>query len=148
MKDMCTRQEVRQEVEEAISRLEKEIHREFHTVKEERDIRIVEIAQREIRSEKESLFKFIGFGGIIFGFSLFYYGGQITGDINYMQQEIEEMNRQLEAVEKFMNAGDRYTSQDGNELKAYVDQQDAYILRRVDDGFDSLSEQIQRLHDK
>jgi hypothetical protein len=141
---MCTRQEV----QEIIDRMEREMHREFKVVKEERDARIIEIAQREIRSEKDSLMKFIGFGGIIFIGSLFYYGGQITGDIAYMQQEMIKINNQLESVEKFMNAGDRYTTSDALELKAYVDQQDDYILRRVDDGFAGLSKQIDQINNK
>lgn len=138
---MCTRIEM----QEAMDRLEREMLREFKNMKEERENRTVEIVQREIRQEKDSIMKFIGFGGFIFFISLFYYGGQITGDISYMQQEMGEMKLQLETVEQFMNAGDRYTSKDGLELKAYVDQQDDYILRRVDDGFNSLSEQISRL---
>lgn len=139
---MCTRAEV----QDITDRLEREMHREFKSLKDERDNRIVEIAQREIREEKDSLFKFIGFGGFVFFISLFYYGGQITQDIGYIQTEVLELKSQLEDVNDFMNAGDRYTSKDGLELKNYVDQQDAYILRRVDDGFANISDQIERLY--
>lgn len=139
---MCTRSEV----QDITDRLEREMHREFKTLREERDLRMVEIAQREINLAKDNIMKFVGWGGIVgVGVFIYFFGG-LTGEIAHLSEEQQDIKESMESLESFMNRGDRFTVDDGLELRGYVDQQDEYILRRVDDGFDSLSEQISRMH--
>lgn len=143
--DMCVE---RAEVKELTDQLQREMHHEFKSLREERDTRMREIAVSEINIAKDSMMRFIGWGGIVgIGMFVYFFGG-LTGDVNYIAQEQTELKQSMSELEKFMNAGDRFTGDDGLELKAYVDQQDDYILRRVDDGFDSLSKQITRLHEE
>jgi len=142
LKHMCSRKEV----QEIIDKFERHVDDKFTQLREERDSRMREIAVAEINQAKDNIMKFIGWGGIVGIGAMVYFFGGLTGDVEYLQNELSEIKESQEAVEDFMNRGDRYTSQDGIELKAYVDQQDEYILRRVDDGFESLGDQINRLH--
>lgn len=140
---MCTRLEV----QEIVDRLEREMRSEFSHLRDERDVRMREIATTEINTAKDNAMKFIGWGGIVGVGAVVYFFGGLTNDVQYLQDEISKVETQLVEINNFMNAGDRYTTADGLQLKAYVDQQDEYILRRVEDGFDNLSEQIGRLHE-
>lgn len=140
---MCTRTEV----QDIVDRLERELHGEFTRIREERDARMVEIAQREINLAKDNIMKFVGWGGIVSIVAFVYFFGGMSGEIEHLSEEQNEMKTSLENLENFMNRGDRFTVDDGNDLKVYVDQQDNYILRRVDDGFNSLSNQIEKLHE-
>ena len=147
----------RSEVQEILDRTEKEIHRDFlghfntlrdeiKTLKDNFDKEMHNIARIEVQSAKEGITRFVGWGGLVTLGSAFWFFSGLQADVRYLQSEMEKTNTKLESVEKFMNSGDRFTAQDGTELKGYVDQQDEYIIRRVDDGFAGLSEQIQRLH--
>lgn len=139
---MCTRAEV----QDIVDRLERELHNEFKHIRDERDARMVEIAQREITLAKDNIMKFVGWGGIASAFAFVYFFGGMSGEIEHLAEEQSQIQESLESLEAFMNRGDRFTVTDGNELKAYVDQQDQYTLRVVEDGFDNIAEQIDRLH--
>jgi hypothetical protein len=150
--DMATRMEV----QDIIDRTEKEIHRDFsghfNTLREEiKNIKVDldrdmhSIAREEVQHAKEGITKFIGWGGILTIGSAFWFFSVLQADVRYLQAETEKTNAKLEAVEKFMNSGDRFTAEDGNELKGYVDQQDEYILQKVEDGFEAISKQIEKL---
>lgn len=152
---MCSRAEV----QEIIDRTEKEIHRDFigqfgslkdeiKSFKAEFDREMHSIAREEVQSAKEGITKFIGWGGLLTIGSAFWFFSGLQADVRYLQAEMEKTNTKLESVEKFMNSGDRFTANDGEELKGYVDQQDQYILQKVEDGFDSISKQIDNLHNK
>ena len=151
--DMLTRIEV----QEIIDRTEKEMHRDFlgnfnnlreeiKSLKSDFDKEMHSIARSEVQAAKENITKFIGWGGLVTIGSAFWFFSGLQADVRYLQSEMEKTNTKLESVEKFMNSGDRFTAQDGNDLKGYVDQQDDYILQKVEDGFDGISKQIDQLH--
>ncbi len=153
--NMCSRQEV----QDIMDRTEKEIHRDFSghfntlrdeikSIKAEFDRNMHSIAREEVQAAKEGITKFIGWGGLVTIGSAFWFFSGLQADVRYLQAESQKINSKLESVEKFMNSGDRFTAQDGNDLKGYVDQQDEYILTKVEDGFEGISKQIDQLHTK
>ena len=153
---MCTRQEVREEVSGEVNRLEIEMHREFKLLKEDTEKRIAEVARAEIRVEKDNITKFVGFGGLVTVAIAFMYFGNLNADLAYLQNSQDNMQDSIEAVEAFVNRGDRFTVEDGQVLKGYIDtevtrareeasQRDETIMKSMEDGFSSLDDRFDRL---
>ena len=150
---MCTREQVEHIVEKSTVEVKdavRDLRREHDTWQRDMatsfDKRISEVATAIFTKEKDSMVRFIGWGGIVtIGTAVWFFGG-LTNQVDNMQLSLQEIKSQQAEVTNFMNRGDRFTTEDAGELKGYIDQQDEYILRRVDDGFASLAKQIDNLH--
>jgi hypothetical protein len=140
MEDMCTRTEVHDEIDRAVGKLRLDLA-------EQRDERIREIAKATMNEEQEKLWRWIGFGGIAAAVTFVYFFGGLTNDVEHLQNEILTANSSLSEIEDFMNRGDRFTIDDGNDLKQYVDQQDQYTIRVIEQGIQSINNRLDRLDD-
>ena len=125
---MCSRLEV----QEIVDRSTRELHHEFSRLREERDARMVEVANTQISTAKDSMMKFIGWGGIVGIAGAVYFFGGLTNQVENLQQDVREMSLQFQELDDFINSGDRFTLEDGNSLKAYSDQQDNLLQQQVD----------------
>lgn len=156
LKDMCSRLEV----QEIVDRSTRELQEEFSRLREERDSRMVEVANTQINNAKDSMMRFIGWGGVVGIAGVVYFFGGLSSEVANMQGEIEELKdtsvtRHAEVVDKldefqaFMVRGDRFTTYDGDdlrtELREYSDSRDELIIQRLDTGFENLSKQIEDL---
>ena len=149
---MCSRAEVEHIVERSTKEVKDAVRdlKSEHTAWQEKlnngfDKRIAEIATAIVKNEKDSMVRFIGWGGIVGIVGIVYFFGGLTNQVENMQISLQEIKVQQQEVSDLMNKGDRFTTEDANELKGYVDQQDDYIIRLVQDGFTSLERQLEQL---
>lgn len=125
---MCTREEV----ERVVDRSSSEIHKHINRFEETRDRDMKIIAKAEVTSSVTKVVQWIGVGGFIAIISFIWFFSGLNSDVNHLSGEMSSVSDSIEEVTSFMNRGDRFTIEDGNGLKSYVDQQDEFVQRQVD----------------
>lgn len=147
---MCTRSEVEHIVEKSTSELKeavKELRREhsgwqaqlqtYLQTEEKRtqdnEKRMLEIASTAVATAKDNFVKYVGWGGLIgIGMVVYFFGG-LNSRVENMQVQLGEMQDSQKEVSDFMSntSGNRFTLDDGNKLKTYVDQSDDLLQRQI-----------------
>ena len=141
----------RQDVQDIVDRSTRELHEDLNAMKSDREAIMQRIARDEVRKEKDSVVKFFGFGGLVAALTLVWYGGGITNDVDHLQGQVEIMSAQITKLDTTLvnTTTKTFTSEDSEELRkeirTYVDQQDEFILRRVEDRLATLSQQLELL---
>lgn len=142
---MCKREEVEHIVDKSTKDIRddiKDLKREHETWQREIasniDKRIKEIAVAEIRQDREGLVRYVGWGGIVGVAMAVYFFGGLTNQVENLQITMDELKKEQEEFNRFMNSGDRFTAEDGTNLKKYIDQQDTAIMTSMKEGFSEL----------
>jgi ElaB/YqjD/DUF883 family membrane-anchored ribosome-binding protein len=169
---MCTRIEVEHIVEKSTTELKeavKELRREHsgwqaqlqtYLQSEEKRVqenerRMQEVATAAVSTAKDNFVKYVGWGGIIgIGMVVYFFGG-LNSRVETLQVQLSEVQDSQKEVSEFMTntSGNRFTLDDGNKLKTYVDQSDQLLQRQLDnvqqtmkDGFAETKDLIRNLH--
>jgi hypothetical protein len=149
---MCRREEVEHIVELSTKQVRDDI-RDFKREHEgwQREVvakieeRMKEVAVSVVRGEKEGFVRYVGWGGVVGIVAAVYFFGGLTNQVENLQTSIDEVKIEQEQVNKFMSSGDRFTANDGQTLKEYVDQQDSAMMMQMKEGFSDLKEEIRAL---
>ena len=128
MEGMCTRNEVKDLLQEATKILSDDIA----NLRRERRDDMKRVAHEEIQTAKEGFFKYVGFGGLVTVVVFVYYFGGLTGDVENLKDDMTDISESMVALDEFMNKGDRFTTSNGLDLKNYSDQNDVILQKQID----------------
>ena len=134
MEGMCTKKEVSELLEEATKTLSDDIA----NLRRERRDDMRRVAHEEIQTAKEGFFKYVGIGGFIAVGSFVYFFGGLTGDVENLKDDMTDITKSMVALDDFMNRGDRFTVNNGDDLKNYSDQNDVLLQKQIDTNADSI----------
>lgn len=143
---MCTRAEV----EHIVDKSTEDIHRHINRFEETREKEMRQIAKDEVGTSVSKVVQWVGIGGLFAIVSFIWFFSGLNSDVDYLTQEMAQVNSNITDITNFMNRGDRFTIEDGNNLKGYVDQQDAYVQRQIDtlsDGQDGIKKTLDEIKD-
>lgn len=144
--NMCTRAEV----EHIVDKSTEDIHRHINRFEETREKEMRQIAKDEVGTSVSKVVQWVGIGGLFAIVSFIWFFSGLNSDVDYLTQEMAQVNSNITDITNFMNRGDRFTIEDGNNLKGYVDQQDAYVQRQIDtlsDGQDGIKKTLDEIKD-
>lgn len=116
---------------------------------QENEKRMVEIATATVVSAKDNIMKFVGWGGIAGIVGVFYFFGGLTNKVDNMSVQLKSLEDSQKGIQDFMTNtnGNRFTLDDGNQLKNYVDQNDNYLQRQITDIDQTMKEGFAELKD-